>query len=72
MGETLNGKETPDEWQASFLVAIFMGKGNVKNCNTYKGVKLLEHAMKIVERALEKRIRELVSINAMQFGLCFF
>ena len=32
------------------------------------GVKLLEHAMKIVERVLENRIRELVMIDEMQFG----
>ena len=32
------------------------------------GVKLLEHAMKIVERVLEKRIRELANIHSMQFG----
>ena len=31
-------------------------------------MKLLEHAMKIVERVLEKRIRCLVNINKMQFG----
>ena len=58
----------PDEWQTSVLVPIFKGKGNVRNCNTCKGVKLLEHAMKIVERVLERRIRELVNIDSMQFG----
>ena len=31
------------------------------------GVKLLEHAMKIVERVLENRIRRLVTIDDMQF-----
>ena len=30
------------------------------DCGAYRGIKLLEHAMKIVERVLEKRIRELV------------
>ena len=54
----LDGKEMPDEWQTSVLVRIF--KGDVRNCNTYRGVKLLEHATKIIERVLEKRIRELV------------
>ena len=38
------------------------------DCGAYRGVKLLEHAMKIVERVLENRIRELVMIDAMQFG----
>ena len=45
----LDGKEMPDEWQTSMLVPIFKRKGDVRNCNTYRGVKLLEHAMKIVE-----------------------
>ena len=31
-------------------------------------VKLLEHAMKIVERVLENSIRELVMIDETQFG----
>ena len=37
-------------------------------CGSYRGVKLLKHVMKIVERVLEKRIRTLVNLNKMQFG----
>ena len=48
----------PDEWQTSVLVSIFKGKGDVRNCNTCREVKPLEHAIKIVERVLERRIRE--------------
>ena len=29
---------------------------------------MLQHAMKIVERVLERRIRTLVNLNKMQFG----
>ena len=38
------------------------------SCGSYRGVKLLEHAMKIVERILERRIRTLINLNEMQFG----
>ena len=38
------------------------------DCGAYTGVKLLEHAMKIVESVLENRIRGLVTIDNMQFG----
>ena len=38
------------------------------NCSTYRGVKLLEHGMKIVKRVLEKRTRALVEIDNMQIG----
>ena len=64
----LDGKGMPEEWKTSVVVPIFKGKGDVMDCGAYRGVKLLEHAMKIVERVLEKRIRELVKGDNMQFG----
>ena len=57
-----------EEWKTSVVVPIFKRKGDVMDCGAYRGVKLLEHAMKIVERTLENRIRELVMIDEMQFG----
>ena len=54
----LDGKGMLDKWQASVLVPIVKGKGDVRNCNTYRGVKLPEHAIMIVEKVLERRIRE--------------
>ena len=38
------------------------------DCGACRGVKLLEHTMKIVERVLENRIRELIMMDEMQFG----
>ena len=49
-------------------VPIFKGKGHVINCGSYRGVKLLEHGMKIIERVLERRIPALVDFNEAQFG----
>ena len=45
---------------------MFKEKRDVRNHNSYWGVKLLENAIKIVERALEK-IRELVNVETTQF-----
>ena len=64
----LDGKGMPEEWKTSVVVPIFKGKGDVMDCGAYRGIKLLEHAMKIVERVLEKRIRILVKVDDMQFG----
>lgn len=64
----LDGKGMPDEWTLSVLIPIFKGKGDAMSCGAYRGVKLLEHAMKIVERVLEKRIRSMVNVDEMQFG----
>ena len=58
----------PEEWKTSVVVPIFKEKGDVMDCAAYRGIELLEHAMKIVERVLEKRIRELVKVDDMQFG----
>ena len=43
-------------------------KGDTRNCNAYVGVKMFEHAIKMVERALETRIGALLNVDAMQFG----
>ena len=64
----LDGRGMTDEWKTSVIVPIFKGKGDVMSCGSCREVKLLEHAMKIVERVLERRIRTLVSLNEMQFG----
>ena len=49
------------------IVPIFKGKGDVMSCGSYRGVKTLEYAMKIVERVLESQIQTLVNLNKMQF-----
>ena len=36
-------------------------------CGPYRGIKLLEHAMKVVERIFEHRIRQQIEIDDMQF-----
>ena len=64
----LDGRGMPDEWKTSVIVPIFKGKSDMMSCGSYRGVKLLEHAMKIIERVLERQIRILVNLNKMQFG----
>ena len=48
----LDGKGMPEEWKTNVVVPIFKGKGDVMDCGAHTGVKLLEHAIKIVERVL--------------------
>ena len=63
----LDGKGMPDEWRTSVLVPIFK-RNDVRNCNIYREMKLLQHALNIVERVQERRIQELVNNDAMHFG----
>jgi len=37
-------------------------------CGSYREIKLLEHAMKVVERIFENRIRQQIDIDDMQYG----
>ena len=58
----------PEEWMLSPLVPIFKGKGDPLNPNSYRGIKMLEHAFKLYERVLDGRLREVVDIDKMQYG----
>ena len=63
----LDGRGMPDERKTSVIVPIIKGKSDVMSCGTYRRVKLVEHAMKIVDRVLDSRIQTLVNLNKMQF-----
>jgi hypothetical protein len=58
----------PSDWKRSVLVPVYKGKGDPLECGSYRAIKLLEHAMKVVERVLEWRVREQINIDEMQFG----
>ena len=57
----------PNDWRSSILLPFFKGKGNPMECGTYRAIKLLEHAMKVIEHVFERRIREKVKSDAMHF-----
>ena len=46
----------------------FKNKGDATKRGNYRWFKLLENMMKVSERVIEQNIRELVDIDAMQFG----
>ena len=56
-----------ESWQMSELVPIYKGKGDVLECSSSRGIKLLEHGMKVAERVLERRLRQAVEIDKMQY-----
>src|SRR2546425_8047801 len=51
------------------MVNVYKGKGNALECSSYRGIKLLEHVLKVLERVIEARIRKIVKIDEMQFGI---
>ena len=50
------------------MVPVFKGKRDAMSCGAHRGVKLLEHAMKIVEKVLERIMRRTVKVDEIQFG----
>ena len=45
----------------------FKGKGAALDSN-YRGLKLIEHALKVFERVIENLLRDKIDIGSMQFG----
>jgi len=58
----------PEDWKSSMVLPIYKGKGDPMECGSYTGIKLLKHAMKVVERIFEHRIRQQIEVDDMQFG----
>ncbi len=58
----------PEQWKDSEIVTIYKEKGDPMECGNYRGIKLLEHGLKIMEKILDKCLREAIVIDKMQFG----
>jgi hypothetical protein len=58
----------PEDWNMSWMVNVYKGKGDAMECGSYRGIKLLDHVMKVLERVIEGRVRKIVKIDDMQFG----
>ena len=53
----------PEDWKLSVILPIYKGKGDPMKCGSYREIKLLEHAMKVVERIFEHRIRQQIEVD---------
>ena len=58
----------PEDWSRSWMVNVYKGEADTLACGSYRGINLLEHAMKVLERVIETRVRKIVKIDSMQFG----
>ncbi len=48
-------ERAPTEWGSNYTIPIYKGKGgDALLCGKYRGVRLLEHGMKLWEKILEK------------------
>ena len=58
----------PSEWQKSHIVSVYKSKGGALNRSNYRGLKLIDQVMKVLERVVKGFIRQRVVINDMQCG----
>ena len=60
--------KVPSDWEQSFIVCLYKGKGDALERGNYRGLKLAEQVMKVLERIVDGLIRQVVSIYDSQFG----
>ena len=60
--------KVPSDWEQSFIVCLYKGKGDTLERGNYPGLKLTEQVMKILERIVDGLIRQLVSMDDSQFA----
>ena len=58
----------PYDCHSSYIFSLFKGKGDALYCGNYRGLKLQEHWVEILEHFLSTNIGELGCIKNMQFG----
>uniref|UniRef100_A0A7I4XUI9 Reverse transcriptase domain-containing protein n=1 Tax=Haemonchus contortus TaxID=6289 RepID=A0A7I4XUI9_HAECO len=58
----------PDARRRSTIVPIFKQTGHAIECSNYREIGLTTHTMKLHERLVDLRLRELVPITQKQFG----
>ena len=63
----IHGK-IPADWEMSFILNLYKGKGDALNRGNYRGLKLTEHVMKVMERIVDEIIRQMIDFDEMQFA----
>ena len=65
--EIMGGEHAPDEWRNSLTIPLYKGKGDALQCGKYRGLRLLEHGMKVLERVLNERLKQVINVVENQF-----
>jgi len=60
------GDRMQKSWRRSVLISLYKGKDYAKECSNYRSLKMLEHAINIMEKV--RRIQHAVTISDIQMG----
>ena len=58
----------PSSWRLGEVTPLFKGKGFKLECRNYRGIKLIPHILKLLERIIDQRLRTIVELSNIQFG----
>ena len=58
----------PSRWDVSIILKYVKGKGAALDRSNYRGLELIEHALKVFEKVIENLLRDKVDIGSKQFG----
>ena len=58
MNVCLREGSIPEDWRRGLIVPIWKRNGDVQDLEKYKGIMLLRHVMKVLERILDRKIRK--------------
>ena len=61
--------KVPSDWEQSFIVCLYKGKGDVLDRGNYRGLKLTELVMKVLERIVDGLNLQVVSTDNSQLAL---
>ena len=56
----------PREWDDSFIFSVFKNKAEAVDRGNYRGLKLTEHVLNVVERIIEVIICSVVNVDDMK------
>ena len=62
--------KVPVDWSDTIIVSFFKGKRDGLDRNNYRGLKLTDRALKVIEKVVANIIHETVNIDERQFGFC--
>ncbi|VDP05534.1 unnamed protein product [Heligmosomoides polygyrus] len=61
-------KKVPECWRQNTTIPICKKKGSQADCSSCRPIRLLRHSMKIFERIVDGRIRDIVQFSSNQCG----
>ena len=59
---TVKEGRIPVDWSKSWMISVYKGKGDALECGSCRGIKLLDQVMKVFERVIKRKMRNLVSL----------